>query len=117
MLVSNNYPRYYLYYLINQLNYIFVLGYIMASKLYNIIVGGASVSAGAYLTTWLLTGENPTVCITFVLLLFNYYCSCCLSKFIIYIDRYLLYYLYFLDMYLLHKNIRCLYSLLPQARE
>ncbi|XP_022169068.1 glycerol-3-phosphate dehydrogenase, mitochondrial isoform X1 [Myzus persicae] len=32
----------------------------MASKLYNIIVGGASVSAGAYLTTWLLTGENPT---------------------------------------------------------
>jgi len=34
----------------------------MASKLYNIIVGGASVSAGAYFTTWLLTGENPTVC-------------------------------------------------------
>jgi glycerol-3-phosphate dehydrogenase len=32
----------------------------MASKLYNIIVGGASVSAGAYFTTWLLTGENPT---------------------------------------------------------
>lgn len=32
----------------------------MTSKLYNIIVGGASVSAGAYFTTWLLTGENPT---------------------------------------------------------
>ncbi|XP_027849682.1 glycerol-3-phosphate dehydrogenase, mitochondrial [Aphis gossypii] len=32
----------------------------MTSKLYNLIVGGASVSAGAYFTTWLLTGENPT---------------------------------------------------------
>jgi len=41
----------------------------MTSKLYNLIVGGASVSAGAYFTTWLLTGENPTVCITFFTLL------------------------------------------------
>jgi hypothetical protein len=38
----------------------------MASKLYNIIVGGASVGAGAYFTTWLLTGENPSVCIFFI---------------------------------------------------
>lgn len=62
----------------------FVLGYIMASKLYNIIVGGASVTAGAYFTTWLLTGEKPTVCINFVLLLFYCYCTClcCLSRFI-----------------------------------
>ncbi|XP_015371590.1 PREDICTED: glycerol-3-phosphate dehydrogenase, mitochondrial isoform X1 [Diuraphis noxia] len=32
----------------------------MTSKLYNLIVGGASVTAGAYFSTWLLTGENPT---------------------------------------------------------
>lgn len=38
----------------------------MASKLYNLIVGSASVGAGAYFTTWLLTGENPTVCINYV---------------------------------------------------
>lgn len=54
----------------------------MTSKLYNIIVGGASVSAGAYFTTWLLTGENPTVCITFILSQFYYYCCCyCLCKY------------------------------------
>lgn len=39
----------------------YILGYIMASKLYNLVVGGASVGAGAYFTTWLLTGENPAV--------------------------------------------------------
>lgn len=38
----------------------------MASKLYNIIVGGASVGAGAYFTTWLLTGESPNVRIIFI---------------------------------------------------
>lgn len=41
----------------------------MASKLYNLIVGGASVGAGAYFTTWVLTGENPAVCIHFIFLL------------------------------------------------
>jgi len=50
----------------------------MTSKLYNLIVGGASVSAGAYFTTWLLTGENPTVCITFL----HYYCYCSLRKYL-----------------------------------
>lgn len=50
----------------------------MTSKLYNLIVGGASVSAGAYFTTWLLTGENPTVCITFL----YYYCCCYLKKYL-----------------------------------
>lgn len=40
----------------------------MASKLYNLIVGSASVGAGAYFTTWLLTGENPTVCINFIVI-------------------------------------------------
>jgi len=38
----------------------------MASKLYKLIVGGASVGTGAYFTTWLLTGEHPIVCIIFV---------------------------------------------------
>lgn len=39
----------------------------MASKLYSLLVGGTSVGAGVYFTTWLLTGENPNVCIGFVL--------------------------------------------------
>ncbi|XP_050427459.1 glycerol-3-phosphate dehydrogenase, mitochondrial [Adelges cooleyi] len=32
----------------------------MASTIYKLMVGGASVGAGAYFTTWVLTGENPT---------------------------------------------------------
>ncbi|XP_050530673.1 glycerol-3-phosphate dehydrogenase, mitochondrial [Daktulosphaira vitifoliae] len=32
----------------------------MASKIYKLMVGGASVGAGTYFTTWILTGENPT---------------------------------------------------------
>lgn len=38
----------------------------MASKFYNLLVGGASVGTGVYLTTW-LTGENTPVCIHFIL--------------------------------------------------
>lgn len=33
----------------------------MTSKLYNILVGTASVSAATYFTTWILTGETPIV--------------------------------------------------------
>lgn len=43
----------------------------MASKLYNLIVGGVSIGTSAYFTTWLLTGENPAVCILIVLNLFK----------------------------------------------
>lgn len=47
---------------------IYVLGYIMASKLYNLIVGGVSIGTSAYFTTWLLTGENPAVRIILIIL-------------------------------------------------
>lgn len=46
----------------------------MASKLYNLIVGGASVGTGAYFTTWLLTGENPAVSVHFFFWLFLLFC-------------------------------------------
>lgn len=45
----------------------------MASKIYKLMVGGASVGAGTYFTTWILTGENPMVySILLKLLLLNY---------------------------------------------
>lgn len=40
----------------------------MASKLFNLIIGGTSIGASTYFTTWLLTGENPAVCTSFILL-------------------------------------------------
>jgi len=39
----------------------------MASKIYNLLVRGTSISIGAYFTTWLLTGENLTVRYTLLL--------------------------------------------------
>lgn len=43
----------------------------MASKLGKLLIGGASVGTGAYLTTWLLTGDNSTVCIYEIII-----CTC-----------------------------------------
>lgn len=38
----------------------------MASRLRRVAVGGAAFGAGAYLTTWFMTGENPFVSVFFI---------------------------------------------------
>jgi len=57
------------FFIINN-GFVLLSGYKMASKIFNLVVGGTSIGCGAYFTTWLLTGENPTVSSTLLLLLF-----------------------------------------------